>query len=386
MQTVTLRLPIESENLQALKETAIQFSESFARVCLEGWNSQRVNGVELHHLTYQRERQITSLPSQLVCSARMKATEALKSAKAKLKKGKKASCPTGKTITVRYDARSATVRLDKGIASLASIDGRVKVSLAICDYYQRYVSWKVCSSDLCFKQNGRVFLHVVVSADNPVVEPSGTTIGVDLGVNRPAVTSNADFLGKRQWKETTKKYFRIKRALQAKDTDSAKRHLKKLSQKENRFRKDCDHVISRRIVDAVEPGSIIVLEDLVNIRGRVKAKRKQRRRIHSWSFARLQSFLDYKGRMRGLTVECVDPRYTSQKCYRCGHIERGNRQSQSWFVCKSCGFQHNADLNAAKNIRQNYLASKGMSAGSRADVNQPIVGSTYKPSPLGDGS
>jgi len=385
VQTVTLKLPVKSDKLQALKETAEQFSQSFARVCQTGWEAPRVNGVDLHHATYRFERETTSLPSQLVCSARMKATEALKSAKAKLKKGKKASCPTGKALTVRYDARSATIRLDKGTAFLSSVEGRIPITLIVCDYYRRYLSWKVCSSDLCFKRDGRVFLHVVVSTDDAVVEPTNITVGIDLGVNRPAVTSNADFIGERQWKETTKKYFRIKRSLQSKGTDSAKRHLKKLSQKENRFRKDCDHVISRRIVDTVVPGSVVVLEDLVDIRGRVKAKRKQRRRIHSWSFERLRSFLDYKGRMRSIAIEYVDPRYTSQKCSRCGYIARRNRQSQSWFVCKSCGFQHNADLNASKNIRLNYLASKGMSAGSRADVKQPIVSTTYKPPALAGG-
>lgn len=364
VQVVTLRIPIQSEDMQKLRDTAQQFSESFARVCKDGWEQKRVNGVELHHLSYNRERELTDLPSQLVVSARMKATEALKSAKTKLRQGRKASCPTGKCQTIRYDARSANIRLDKMTATLASIGGRVTVSLTVCDYYAKYTGWKVCSSDLCFKKDGRAFLHVVVSSDKPVVNPTETVVGVDLGVNRPAVTSNADFLGERRWKNITKRYFTIKRALQAKGTDSAKRHLKKLSQKENRFRKDCDHVISRRIVDAAEPGSTVVLEDLTHIRGAMKAKRNQRRRMHSWSFARLQGFLEYKGKAEGITIDYVDPRYTSQKCSKCGHTKKRNRPSQSWFVCKKCGFQHNADLNAAKNIRQNYLASEGKSAES----------------------
>ena len=364
MQVVTLKLPIQCEEIQKLRATARQFSESFARVCKDGWEAVRVNGVELHHLTYAREREITSLPSQLVCSARMKATEALKSARTKLKQGKKASCPTGKCQTIRYDARSANIRLDQGTATLASCEGRVFVTLGICDYYSRYINWKVCSSDLCFKKDGRVYLHVVVSSNEPIVSVSSEVLGVDLGVNRPAVTSNADFLGERRWKNVTKRYFNLKRALSAKGTDSAKRHLKKFSLKENRFRKDCDHVISRRIIDAAITGSTVVLEDLTHIRGSMKAKRNQRRRLHSWSFARLQGFLDYKGKAEGITIEYVDPRYTSQKCSSCGHIERRNRQSQSWFVCKKCGFQHNADLNASKNIRSNYLASRGISVRS----------------------
>jgi IS605 OrfB family transposase len=359
--------------METLKETAKQFSASFSRVCQEGWNIKRINYVELHHLTYTRERELTALPSQLICSARMKAVEALKSARAKISKGKKASCPTGKQLTIRYDARSATIKLTKGVATLATINKRIPVSFKICDYYRKYLEWKVCSSDICFKPNGQVFLHVSMFSEDTIAPLRDEVIGIDLGVNRPAVTSSADFLGKRSWKNVTKRYFNIKRALQAKGTPSAKRHLKKLSKRETGFRKDCDHVMSRRIVNAALPGSTIVLEDLVNIRANMKGRKMQRRRLHSWSFNRLQSFLDYKSRMVGIRVEYVDPRYTSQKCSRCGHIERANRQSQSWFICKKCGFQHNADLNAAKNIRQNHLASRGTSAGSRLFVNAPIV-------------
>ena len=365
MQTITLRLPLATQHLDLLKRTAKQFSESFARVCQAGWDAKRVNGVELHHSTYAMERELTELPSQLVCSARRKATEALASAKTKLRRGKHASCPTGKQLTARYDARSANIKLDKGIASLATIGGRVPASFALCAFYQRYLSWKVCSADLCFKRDGRAFLHVVVSSEEVLATPNGVALGIDLGVNRPAVTSSADFLGERRWKNVIKKGFNLKRALQAKGTPSAKKHLKKLSKRETGFRKDCDHVMSRRIVDAATPGTTIVLEDLVNIRGQMKEQMKQRRRLHSWSFARLQGFLDYKARMVGVAVEYVDPRYTSQKCSHCGHTAKNNRQSQSWFICKKCGFQHNADLNAAKNIRQNYLASRGTSAGGR---------------------
>lgn len=373
MNIVTLRFPIKTEAIDSLKETAEQFSESFARVCQDGWNSKRINGVELHHGSYKREKSITALPSQLIVSARMKATEALSSTRTKIRHGKKASCPTGKQLTIRYDPRAATIKLTEGKGTLATIYGRVPISFVVCDYYRKYITWKLCMSDLCFKRDGRIFLHVVMSSEEIITAPVDEVLGIDLGVNRPAVTSSADFLGERRWKNVTKRFFNLKRALQAKGTPSAKRHLKKLSKRETGFRKDCDHVMSRRIVDATPPGSTIVLEDLVNIRAFMKGRKAQRRRLHSWSFNRLQTFLDYKSRMGGVKVEYVDPRYTSQKCSRCGHIERENRQSQSWFVCKKCGFRHNADLNAAKNIRQNHLASRGTSAGSRLFVSAPTV-------------
>jgi IS605 OrfB family transposase len=126
-------------------------------------------------------------------------------------------------------------------------------------------------------------------------------------------------------------------------------------------------VLSKQLVRSVEPGATLVFEDLTDIRSRAKARKEQRRRLHSWSFHQLQAFVEYKAASRGVAVVYVDPRYTSQKCAECGYRERGNRQSQERFSCKSCGHQANADVNAAVNIRSNYISSQG------CPVNQPIV-------------
>ncbi|HEX7163700.1 MAG TPA: transposase [Trebonia sp.] len=49
-------------------------------------------------------------------------------------------------------------------------------------------------------------------------------------------------------------------------------------------------------------------------------------------------------------VERVHPAYTSQRGSACGHVARGNRESQAAFLCTACGFACNADVNAARNI------------------------------------
>ncbi|MBA3867765.1 MAG: transposase [Anaerolineae bacterium] len=59
----------------------------------------------------------------------------------------------------------------------------------------------------------------------------------------------------------------------------------------------------------------------------------------------------------------VDPRYTSQRCCECGHIEKANRKTQDTFLCCQCGHAAHADVNAAKNIA--FWAA----------VNPPIVAS-----------
>jgi IS605 OrfB family transposase len=112
------------------------------------------------------------------------------------------------------------------------------------------------------------------------------------------------------------------------------------------------------------PFETFVLEDL-QIRKEKKNGKKFNRLMGSWSWKQFETFLIYKATLQGKKVVKVDARYTSQKCSVCGHIERGNRVSQGIFRCKKCGFELNADLNASRNIRQNYVASKGISLGSR---------------------
>ena len=298
MVTITLKikLNITPAQVSLFRATAAKFTQSFNRVSAVGWGQKRVNGVELPKATYADERVNSGLPSQLVISSRMKATEALKSAKALIKKGRKARLPQSKKVPIRYDARSATIKLSESTATLLTIEGREKVTFSLPAFYQTKKDWKTCSSDLCIDKHGKVFLHVVVEKEDPKFESSGTVVGVDLGVNRPAVTSENEFFGTRYWKEIENRNFRLKRALQAKGTKSATRHLVKLSRKVNRFRNDCDHVISKRIVDSAPIGATIAMEDLAHIRDRVKARKKVRRRIHAWSFSRLKTYVEYKAK------------------------------------------------------------------------------------------
>jgi len=150
--------------------------------------------------------------------------------------------------------------------------------------------------------------------------------------------------------------------------------LKKLSRKQSRFHRDCDHVLSKRIVQNALPGSTVVLENLKDIRdssemGRGKKNKNvaNKRKLHSWTFAQLNSFIVYKAQERGITVVKIDPRHTSQTCSRCGYQHRSNCRSQSLFLCRKCGYCINADLNTALNIREKYLASL-------ADFGTSLVG------------
>jgi putative transposase len=396
-RTISLRLDANGEQDAILAATLAASRACFNAVAAHGWENNEKNGVELHRATYHTLRdQHPTLPSQLVISARMKATEALRSAFVLRRNGKKVSAPHAVRGSVRYDARSHRMEPDAGMVGLSTTAGRIKFPFAAHDHAAKWLERATGfdSADLIRRPSGW-WLNVVVTIDVPDIAPSGKVVGVDLGINRPAVTSEAIFLGKRRWKETDQRYFRLNRGLQSKGTKSAKRHLRKLRTRRTRFRKDCDHVLSKRVVESVAPGSVIVVENLADIRIRTKQRgRKQRRRHHSWSFAQLRTFITYKAEDHGCPVFAIDPRNTSRTCPKCGHIHKRNRPQQSIFRCLDCGYELNADLVAARNIAAKYHAEAGKSGLGGHPVNMPIVGEieppgtppTHKPSPSGDGS
>jgi putative transposase len=384
-RTVRIQLHPTPEQAQALHETLGQFTQAFNAVCAYGWQHKEKNGVKLHHATYYDTKETCpGLVSDLLIQARVKATEALKSAftwqkkheanyqkkvvKAKkhgkpIPKFKPMKMPQSNLCPVRYNVHTYSLNWDMRSVRLSSSAGKLTIPFSVPHFSEKYAGNKIATADLIYRK-GKWWLHVVVSVSGPDIRRTSEIIGVDLGLNRPAVTSKRQFLGSPHWKEVDRRYFRLRRKLQSKGTKSAKRHLKKLSKRQQRFHRDCDHVLSKRIIQNAFPGGTVVFENLTNIRDTSKMGRgnknknvDNKRKLHSWTFAQLYSFTLYKAQERGISVERIDPRHTSQTCSRCGHQARNNRRSQSVFHCRSCGYQLNADYNAAKNIREKYLAS-----------------------------
>jgi putative transposase len=130
-------------------------------------------------------------------------------------------------------------------------------------------------------------------------------------------------------------------------------------------RQDFAHQLSRSLVNHYD---LIVHEDLriPNMVRRPKPRKEQdtgtflangaaakadlNRSIHDAGWGQLLRFIAYKAEDAGRELIAVDPRYTSQRCSSCGHVEAANRCSQAEFRCCSCGHQAQADVNAAQNI------------------------------------
>jgi len=124
-------------------------------------------------------------------------------------------------------------------------------------------------------------------------------LGVDMGIVNIAVTSDGEVYSGDKVENHRKKITLLKSNLQSKGTKSARKHLVKISKKENRYKKDTNHCISKKIVvKAKALGTGIKLEDLhFNSKKTVKKFNKKLRdnnaKIGKWSFGQLREFYEY---------------------------------------------------------------------------------------------
>jgi len=123
---------------------------------------------------------------------------------------------------------------------------------------------------------------------------------------------------------------------------------------------------------------------------RAEKGKKFRKKLGFWSPAELQNFIEYKAEDLSKIVMYVNPKHTSQKCSRCGYINKRNRDGAK-FKCKNCGYELNANLNASRNIgvlgKSEYFRLLSTSQSLRYS-EVPLMGgmeTSNKPHPLGRG-
>lgn len=221
------------------------------------------------------------------------------------------------------------------------------------------------------KENDKWFgCFVVNNVQETKRSDKQTTIGVDWGNKYLAVTSEndrfpkidltylRDMLSSAQREQS--KLFRGKGQKQPRRWHELNKRISKIQQKIANVRKDRIHNATNKIAfsETICLEKLDVKELTKSGRGTiknpgnaVKEKSERNRRNLDHSPYEFRRQIEYKSRDRGGQVISVDPAYTSQRCNKCGHVSRENRKTQSQFCCVECGHTENADLNAAKNIK-----------------------------------
>ncbi len=259
--------------------------------------------------------------------------------------------------------------------SLTTVDGRLNFPVQIYEHCEKYLNgtFTYTNAQLIVRKRGKeeVFLNIQCEIEGYYIatNPNNDILEIDRGIlNIVTCSSDNSFVNSRRLRKVKAKYQYLKAKLQSLGTRSAKRKLKKLAGREGRFTLNTNHVISKKIVQN-NPHGIIVVEALqIGKNKKKKIGRKFNKLFGGWSYGQLLKLVKYKAEdAAGKIVLEINPIYTSQRCSKCGHKDRKNRKGLQ-FKCLKCGFELNADLNAARNIAQ-----KGISLLGRLFVNQPNV-------------
>ena len=123
--------------------------------------------------------------------------------------------------------------------------------------------------------------------------------------------------------------------------------VKRISSKEGRIINQVIHTIAKEVVEYAKqfPKPIIVMENLRNIRENMNAFSKLNRRLYSWSFRKVQTYIEYKANLEGIPVVYVSPKNSSRTCHRREHVAKANGRE---FRCPKCVY--NRDLDSAINL------------------------------------
>ena len=372
-RTISLRILGTPEQKKILADLQTMFAQACNAVVLYALQNKCSNRVALHHQCYYKLREAFSeLGLQMTCNAICKVAGSYKtlvSNRPNLKKENWPEITYRDNTSVHYDKRTYSLKGDT--LSLFTISGRIRIQIKTGKFQQQYLDIGTPKEAELIHKKDNWYFNLVL--DIPDTEPitSGYVMGVDLGENNLASTSTGKLFGGGKLCYERDKYLHLRKRLQSNGSKSAKQLLKKVSCCESRHVRHVNHEVSKDIVkEAIANNcNVIAMENLVNIRKRIKAGKRVRSRLHRWAWAQLQEFVEYKAQAVGIKVVYVNPAYTSQTCSVCGNI--GHRKKHQ-FSCPFCGRLAHADLNAGLNI-----ASLGRTAVlSTGKVNCPNVAVT----------
>ena len=210
---------------------------------------------------------------------------------------------------------------------------------------------------------------VAIQVEAPFQKPIHTghsALGIDLGVNHFAATTEGELISPlNSFKSQKKKLAIAQRRVAKKKKYSSnwrkgQEKVRKIHQKIAETRQDYLHKTSTRLS---KNHAMIVVEDLQvsnmtrSAKGNIEepgknvsAKSGLNQSILDQGWNEFRRQLTYKLEWQGGIFLAVNPQYTSQKCSACHHIAKENRSTQAEFKCVSCGFESHADINASHNI------------------------------------
>ena len=249
---------------------------------------------------------------------------------------------------------------DEQVLSINTLGKRTKCTFE-GEHFSEYLdgSYDLGTAKLV-ELKGLWYLHIPVTkiVEDFQNEHVRHVVGIDRGLRFLTVSydeqGKTEFVSGRKIATKRHKFQEVRKQLQSKGTKAAKRRLKAISGRENRWMSDMNHQISKTLVQKYGKDTLFVLEDLTGVsfeENNLSQNAKRNYDLRSWAFYQLEQFLTYKAHENRSEVLKVSARYTSQRCPKCGTIHKGSRDHHKHLYSCQCGYKSNDDRIGAMNIQ-----------------------------------
>ena len=214
------------------------------------------------------------------------------------------------------------------------------------------------------------YLSVGIEEEMPVVQLTGESLGIDIGIKDLAVCSNGMTFKninkskevrrlkkslKRKQRQCSRKYEKNKKGKEYVKTKNIIKLEKQIQQVHRRLANIRNNYLHQTTTNIVKTKPCrVVIEDL-NVKGMMKNKHLSDA-IRKQGFHEFKRQLQYKCKFRGIELVVADRFYPSSKsCSQCGKIKKDLKLKDRVYKC-SCGLNIDRDLNASINLSKYKLA------------------------------
>lgn len=355
--TYAVRVETTPDQSKTLTDTCTAYLDCCNTVSKTAWEHRTLSQKTLNQLVYRRLRGEYHVGAQMAQSSIIRVIGNYRTIKAM--HGSPWATSQPEYHSPGYDLvwnRDYSILKD-GRLSVNTLEGRIKVPVDWTHMPEPYRRGKFGTARL-LNRNGKWFLLIPSTVELPEPSRPQQVVGVDLGIRFLATSydgdGHTDFYDGKEVKSRREHYKRLRASLQKRGTRSARRRLRKIGKRENRWMRDVNHQVSKALVSRQSKPTLFALENLEGVRHATEKVRVQDRYVQvSWAFYQLRQMIEYKAKKAGHSVIVVDPRYTSQTCPKCGTVRKANRDKRLHeYHCSNCGYRSNDDRVAAMNIQR----------------------------------
>lgn len=334
----------------------------------------------LHHFTYKQFRLKYKLPAQLIIKARG------------IVWNRRKICEEIRRLPIDFDLRCFKYGRTKRNTPFFAFSGMIKNKMMVLPIaknrlFQRFEShtsngWIFKSCHLI--KRDKWILQVCIKKEF-ICKESGNILGIDINAGCFALTImnrnkkvlkqiylGQDILHKRRKINIRKD--KLKSIYDKTFSNRALRSLRNIKRFEYNFVRTRLFQISNQIIVLANQFNIshIVIEDLKFLRVGKKLGNSKGRKvngiINKIPYFKFRNALTIIAIQQQINVVAINSYRTSKTCSKCGYVNQIGTKRE--LKCKSCGFTINRDLNASRNLINNFLLGRDTTNSAKISSSQ----------------